>query len=91
MIQPPEIRHRVLYASDNIEVIEIGVPAEHVTTIDHTMELPNATLNPDREFQGQKFVHHKAEEAIWNTFRIPGFRARDTNIARIRKMLPVFR
>ncbi len=81
VIQPPEIRHRVLYASDNIEVIEIGVPAEHVTTIDHTMELPNATLNPDREFQGQKFVHHKAEEAIWNTFRIPGFRARDTTIA----------
>ena len=23
------------FASDNIEVIEIGVPAEHVTTIDH--------------------------------------------------------
>ena len=40
VIQPPEIRHRVLYASDNIEVIEIGVPAEHVTTIDHEMELP---------------------------------------------------
>ena len=35
MIQPPEIRHRVLYASDNIEVVEIGVPAEHITTIDH--------------------------------------------------------
>ena len=35
VIQPPEIRHRVLFASENIEVIEIGVPAEHVTTIDH--------------------------------------------------------
>ena len=33
VIQPPEIRHRVLYASDNIEVVEIGVPAEHITTI----------------------------------------------------------
>jgi quercetin dioxygenase-like cupin family protein len=30
-VQPPEIRHRVLHASDGIEVIEIGVPAEHVT------------------------------------------------------------
>ncbi len=39
-IQPPEIRHRVLEASDNVEVIEIGVPAEHVTEIDHDMELP---------------------------------------------------
>ena len=82
VIQPPEIRHRVLYASDSIEVIEIGVPAEHVTTIDHSMELPNPTVNPEREFQGQKFVHHKAEEANWNGFRIPGFRSRDTAIAK---------
>ena len=82
VIQPPEIRHRVLYASDNIEVIEIGVPAEHVTTIDHSMELPNSNVNPEREFQGQKFVHHRAEEATWNGFRIPGFRARDTTIAK---------
>ena len=82
VIQPPEIRHRVLYASDNIEVIEIGVPAEHVTTIDHSMELPNTTVNLEREFRGQKFVHHKAKEATWNGFRIPGFRARDTTIAK---------
>lgn len=81
VIQPPEIRHRVLYASDNIEVIEIGVPAEHVTTIDHEMTLPNSTVNPDREFQGQKFVHHKADDATWQPFRIPGFTSRDTTIA----------
>jgi len=81
VIQPPEIRHRVLYASDNIEVIEIGVPAEHVTTIDHEMELPNGPANPDREFQGQKFVHHKADEATWQPFRIAGFTSRDTTIA----------
>ncbi len=80
VIQPPEIRHRVLYASDNIEVIEIGVPAEHITTIDHTMELPNATANPDRLFEGQRFVHHKADEATWQPFRVPGFVARDTLI-----------
>ena len=81
VIQPPEIRHRVLFASDNIEVIEIGVPAEHVTTIDHDMDLPNDTFNPDRHFQGQKFVHHKAEDAIWKPFRIPGVQCRDTTIA----------
>ncbi len=81
VIQPPEIRHRVLYASDNIEVIEIGVPAEHVTTIDHDMELPNGPANPERRFQGQRFVHHKAEEATWQPFRVPGFTARDTTIA----------
>lgn len=81
VIQPPEIRHRVLHASENIEVIEIGVPAEHVTTIDHEMELPNATVNPDRLFSGQRFVHHRAEDAEWRPFRIPGFVARDTTIA----------
>ena len=81
VIQPPQIRHRVLYASDNIEVIEIGVPAEHVTTIDHEMELPNGPANPDRVFGGQTFVHHKAEDAAWAPFRIPGFLSRDTTIA----------
>lgn len=80
VIQPPEIRHRVLYASDNIEVIEIGVPADHVTTIDHEMELPNPTVNPDRRFQGQRFVHHKADEAEWRSFRLSGFISRDTTI-----------
>ena len=80
VIQPPEIRHRVLFASDNIEVIEIGVPAEHVTTIDHEMELPNAGVNPERLFQGQRFVHHKAEGAEWRPFRLPGFQSRDTLI-----------
>ncbi|MEK6216907.1 MAG: cupin domain-containing protein [Boseongicola sp.] len=80
VIQPSEIRHRVLFASDNIEVIEIGVPAEHVTTIDHEMELPNATIDPERQFQGQRFVHHKADEAKWKPFRLPGFISRDTTI-----------
>jgi quercetin dioxygenase-like cupin family protein len=81
VIQPPEIRHRVVFASDNIEVIEIGVPAEHVTTIDHDMVLPNGPANPGREWQGQKFVHHKAEGAVWAPFRIPGFTSRDTTIS----------
>lgn len=80
VIQPPEIRHRVLYASDNIEVIEIAVPAEHVTTIDHELTLPNSTINRQRRFQGQRFVHHKLADAVWTPFRIPGFTHRDTGI-----------
>jgi len=81
VIQPPEIRHRVLYASDNIEVIEIGVPAEHITTIDHQMTLPNGPANPDRRFQGQRFVHHKAAEATLAPHRLHGYQSRDTSIA----------
>ncbi|WP_121063104.1 cupin domain-containing protein [Chachezhania antarctica] len=80
-IQPPEIRHRVVEASDNVEVIEIGVPAEHVTEIDHDMDLPTAQLRPDREWQGQKFVHNLAQGADWQPFRLPGFQCRDTTIA----------
>jgi quercetin dioxygenase-like cupin family protein len=79
-IQPPEIRHRVLEASDGIEVIEIGVPAEHVTEIDHVMELPTSNLRPDREWQGQRFVHNVGSQAPWHLFRLPGFIARDTSI-----------
>jgi quercetin dioxygenase-like cupin family protein len=79
-IQPPEIRHRVLEASDGIEVIEIGVPAEHVTEIDHDMKLPTPHLRPDREWQGQRFVHNIGATSPFKPFRIPGFEARDTTI-----------
>lgn len=79
-IQPPEIRHRVMEASDNVEVIEIGVPAEHVTEIDHEMELPTPHLRPDREWQGQRFVHNLASDAAWGPARLPGYIARDTTI-----------
>jgi quercetin dioxygenase-like cupin family protein len=78
--QPPGIRHRVMEASPNIEVIEIGVPAEHVTTIDHDFTLPNGTGDPLREWDGQRFVHHVKEGALWQPFRVPGFDARDTGI-----------
>lgn len=80
-IQPPEIRHRVLVASDNVEVIEIGVPAEHVTEIDHVMTLPTEHLRPDREWQGQRFVFNQANGAEWLPFRLPGYISRDTTIA----------
>ncbi|MEL6608448.1 MAG: cupin domain-containing protein [Pseudomonadota bacterium] len=81
VIQPPEIRHRVLHASDMLEVIEIGVPAEHITTIDHEMELPTDAHRPDRRFEGQTFVHHQASGAEWSDFRVPGYVSRDTTIA----------
>ncbi len=78
--QPPGIRHRVVEASANIEVIEIGVPAEHVTTIDHDFTLPNGKGDPAREWDGQTFVHHVKDQAILTPFRIPGFTSRDTGI-----------
>ena len=41
VLQPPEIRHRVLESSAGAEVIELGSPAEHITMADHDMTLPN--------------------------------------------------
>ena len=78
--QPPEIRHRVLEASDALEVIEIGVPSDHMTTIDHDMELPNGEVNPEREFQGQVFCHHQLESATWQPWLGTPLEFRDTGI-----------
>ncbi|GAW19354.1 hypothetical protein ANO14919_088400 [Xylariales sp. No.14919] len=80
VIQPPQIRHRVLESSGGLEVVEVGVPAEHLTTIDHEMELPTPHYRPDREWDGQKFVHSRLEDAVWGPWRMPGFEARDTGI-----------
>jgi quercetin dioxygenase-like cupin family protein len=80
VIQPPEIRHRVLESSANLQVIEVGVPAAHLTTIDHEMTLPTATMRPDRMFRGQRFCRSEAKDAIWRPWRVPGFVARDTGI-----------
>ena len=79
-IQPPTIRHRVLESGEGIEVIEIGVPADHITEIDHVMTLPNTTENPNREWDGQRFVHNVGATGSFAPFRIPGFEARDTTI-----------
>jgi quercetin dioxygenase-like cupin family protein len=80
VIQPPRIRHRVLEASEQLQVIEIGVPADHVTTVDHAMTLPTPTVNRDRRFDGQVFCHSLASEAQWAPWRLEGFEARDTGI-----------
>jgi len=79
--QPPEIRHRVLEASDNLEVIEIGVPAEHMTTIDHEMTLPTKNYFPEKVFNGQRFSHHQQSMAVWEDWEVDGFTYRDTGIA----------
>ena len=77
--QPPEIRHRVLESSENAEVVEVGVPVEHMTTIDHGMELPTQDYRPNREFNGQTFCHHQLAKAKW-VKQLDGFEFRETGI-----------
>lgn len=81
VLQPPEIRHRVLEASDGLEVVEIGCPADHPTHVDHILPLPTDYLRPERDFNGQAFVFHQAAKADWVPWTAPGFEARDLGIA----------
>lgn len=77
VLQPPEIRHRVLESSPGLEVIEIGCPAEHATLAEQVITLPTPQFLPDRDFAGQLFVRHQAESATWLPWRYDGFEYRD--------------
>lgn len=81
VLQPPEIRHQVLEASPGLEIIEIGCPAVHETFADHGLPLPTNRFNPERLFSGQRFVRHVGKHAVWSSWKIAGFEARDTGMA----------
>jgi len=80
VLQPPEIRHRVLACSDGLEVLEVSSPAEHPTFADPVLQLPNTPDQPSREYSGQCFVRHVAADRAWGAHRRAGFEALDTGI-----------
>jgi quercetin dioxygenase-like cupin family protein len=80
VLQPPRIRHRVLEASAGLEVVEIGCPAEHITSVEHHFDLPTPVLRPQREFAGQQFVRHLRANALWEPWVVDGFEARELGI-----------
>ena len=80
VLQPPEIRHRVLEAEANSEVVEIGMPAVHETWADHDLTLPTGEIKLDREFGGQRFLHYIAAESAWKRGEFTGFEASDTGM-----------
>jgi quercetin dioxygenase-like cupin family protein len=80
VLQPPEIRHRVLESSPGLEVIEVGCPARHETIADWSLGLPNGVGDPAREWDGQRFVRHVASTASYVPWRVPGWEHRDTGI-----------
>lgn len=79
VLQPPRIRHRVLEASPGLEVVEIGCPAQHETHMDHQLPLPTQAVRTDRDFEGQRFVLHRAESATWAPW-VGATEARDLGI-----------
>jgi len=90
VLQPPEIRHRVLESSAGLEVVEIGTPAEHETWRDHDLALPTAVVRAGRDFGGQRFVRHVAADAVWQrgddgiAFRDLGIGAATAGVASVR-------
>jgi quercetin dioxygenase-like cupin family protein len=81
VLQPPQIRHRVLEASAGLEVIELGCPAIHDTVADHELTLPNGTINTQRDFSGQRFVRHVAANATWQVSGTANVETCDIGIA----------
>jgi quercetin dioxygenase-like cupin family protein len=78
VLQPPEIRHRVLENSPGLEVVEVTAPALHETFADHELELPNGSLEPNRLFGSQQFLRHVAADTPWTGFH--GAEAQETSI-----------
>ena len=66
VLQPPEIRHRVLECTAGAEVIEVSMPAEHETWVEHELTLPNRTLDTARIFGTQPFIRKIAVSAKEN-------------------------
>lgn len=79
VLQPPNIRHRVLASDGGLEVVEIASPAEHPTHIDNQIKLPTADVNPERDFDGQRFSFDRATDGVW-TAAEPGWEHRETAI-----------
>ena len=81
VLQPPEIRHRVLESSEGLEVVEVTCPAAHETLTDPDLTLPTSSLNPDRDFGGQRFIRHHADNTAWTPWRAAGYSCRAAGIA----------
>lgn len=79
VLQPPRVRHRVLECSAGLEVLELGSPARYETRADYEIELPSPVR--EREYDGQRFVHHHAAQARWERSARPGWLARDLELA----------
>jgi quercetin dioxygenase-like cupin family protein len=80
VLQPPEIRHRVLEAEAKSEVLEVSSPAGHETWVEHEITLPTGNVHPGRNFSGQKFVRYSFGSNDWNR-RSGRTEERDTGIS----------
>lgn len=81
VLQPPEIRHRVLEATAGAQVIELTSPGTHETWADHEMQLPTPEVVPEKIFGGQAFVHRKVADSTIVAGEFGGFESHHFGIA----------
>jgi len=86
VLQPPEIRHRVLEADAGSEVIEVTSPAEHETWFDHELMLPTNDFDSHRIFRTQQFARHIDADSVWKPHSTDGIMVSDTNIPGVRSL-----
>lgn len=80
VLQPPRIRHQVLESSDNLEVLEVGCPANHETLSDLVMQLPTGRVMPGRDFSGQHFHRYVYTESPYEPWIMSGFKAHELGL-----------
>jgi len=78
VLQPAEIRHRVLECEAGSEVLELSSPAAHETWVEHDITLPTLEIETGRVFSGQRFVLSVAKDAEWQPTQTDGVELRDT-------------
>lgn len=81
VIQPPTIRHQVLESSDDLHVVEVGYPAEHLTIADHDFDFSAHPTDNGRTWNGQYFLRFTADDIRW-TASAGGADEADTGIGR---------
>lgn len=81
VLQPPHIRHRVLESSDDMQLLELASPADHMMAIDRELALPTSLVRPNRDFNGQRFVFRPAASAEWQPWGETAFVAHDSGFA----------
>lgn len=81
VLQPPGIRHRVLEASEGLEVLEMSAPALHETFADPSTELPSPAAAEGQRWGGQGFLRHVASEAVWRPADSPSLWERRLELA----------
>jgi quercetin dioxygenase-like cupin family protein len=60
VVQPSGIRHRVLECTGGSEVVEVSMPAEHETWVEHEITLPTSSVQPDRLYQNRPFIYKRS-------------------------------